>query len=162
VNGEPVRRGRVPGQVVYTCVLTCAGGGAVNGEPVRRGRVPGQVVYTCVLTCAGGGAVNGEPVRRGRGGRVYRPGGRRPYYGDCDGSIYVGSLPRTLRVSEFKAEVQPLLLCQCTVKPLRMDILSTPYPPLNATLNSISSGLPYRLVILCKRFRFISTIFGAV
>jgi len=52
----------------------------------------------------GVGNVNGEP-RRGRGGRVYRPGGRRPYYGECDGSVYVGALPRTLRVSEFKAEV---------------------------------------------------------
>ena len=62
----------------------------------------------------GGGAnVNGEP-RRGRG-RVYRPGGRRPYYGDCDGSVYVGSLPRTLRVSEFKAEVRDR-----NVQPLRV------------------------------------------
>ena len=58
--------------------------------------------------------MNGEP-RRGRGGRVYRPGGRRPYYGDCDGSVYVGSLPRTLRVSEFKAEVRDR-----NVQPLRV------------------------------------------
>jgi len=62
----------------------------------------------------GGPTVNGEP-RRGRGGRVYRPGGRRPYYGDCDGSVYVGSLPRTLRVSEFKAEVRDR-----NVQPLRV------------------------------------------
>jgi len=61
----------------------------------------------------GGPNTNGEP-RRGRG-RVYRPGGRRPYYGDCDGSVYVGSLPRTLRVSEFKAEVRDR-----NVQPLRV------------------------------------------
>jgi len=57
--------------------------------------------------------MNGEP-RRGRG-RVYQPRGRRPYYGDCDGSVYVGSLPRTLRVSEFKAEVRDR-----NVQPLRV------------------------------------------
>lgn len=61
----------------------------------------------------GGPNMNGEP-RRGRG-RIYRPGGRRPYYGDCDGSVYVGSLPRTLRVSEFKAEVRDR-----NVQPLRV------------------------------------------
>ena len=57
--------------------------------------------------------MNGEP-RRGRG-RIYRSAGRRPYYGDCDGSVYVGSLPRTLRVSEFKAEVRDR-----NVQPLRV------------------------------------------
>jgi len=56
----------------------------------------------------------GDSPRRGRG-RVYRPGGRRPYYGDCDGSVYVGALPRTLRVSEFKAEVRDR-----NVQPLRV------------------------------------------
>jgi len=64
---------------------------------------------------SGGPHVNGEPRRVAPRGRVYRPGGRRPYYGDCDGSVYVGSLPRTLRVSEFKAEVRDR-----NVQPLRV------------------------------------------
>jgi len=44
---------------------------------------------------------------------------------------------------------------------LHTFVLSIPYPPLNATYNSISSSL-YRLVILCQRLRSVLTIFGAV
>jgi len=77
-------------------------------------RSQAQMPYPLPPVSVGGPNMNGEP-RRGRGGRVYRPGGRRPYYGDCDGSVYVGSLPRTLRVSEFKAEVRDR-----NVQPLRV------------------------------------------
>jgi len=41
---------------------------------------------------------------------------------------------------------------------LHTFVLSTPCPPLNATYNSISSSLPYRLVILRQRLRFVLTI----
>jgi len=42
---------------------------------------------------------------------------------------------------------------------LHIFVLSIPYPPLNATLNSISSPVClYRLVILCQRLRFVITI----
>ena len=46
---------------------------------------------------------------------------------------------------------------------LHTFVLSTPYPPLNATQNSISSSLPLpSLVILCQRLGFFFTIFGAI
>lgn len=64
----------------------------------------------------GGAPVEGDGRRGGSGGRrFYRPMGRRPYYGDCEGSVYVGALPRSLRVSEFKAEVRDR-----NVQPLRV------------------------------------------
>lgn len=67
----------------------------------------------------GGGASEGDN-RRGGGTagrrRNFRPSGSgRPYYGDCEGSVYVGALPKFLRVSEFKAEVRDR-----NVQPLRV------------------------------------------
>jgi len=53
----------------------------------------------------------GGPRRRGGGGYGYR----RRYFDDCEGSVYVGSLPRSVRVSEFKAEVRDR-----DVQPLRV------------------------------------------
>lgn len=80
-----------------------------DGQQRRRGR----------RSDSDGAGQDGERRRGGGGGgprRPYRPmGGRRPYYGDCEGSVYVGALPRSLRVSEFKAEVRDR-----NVQPLRV------------------------------------------
>ena len=51
------------------------------------------------------------PGQRRRGGFGYR----RRFFDDCEGSVYVGSLPRSLRVSDFKAEVRDR-----DVQPLRV------------------------------------------
>jgi len=57
--------------------------------------------------------------RRQEGGGQRRRGGgygyRRRFFDDCEGSVYVGSLPRSVRVSEFKAEVRDR-----DVQPLRV------------------------------------------
>ena len=45
---------------------------------------------------------------------------------------------------------------------LHTFVLSIPYPPLNATKNSISTSLPYHLVILYQSLGFVLTIFGAI
>jgi hypothetical protein len=67
----------------------------------------------------GGASAEGDNRRSGEGAgrgrrRFVRPG-PRPYYGDCEGSVYVGALPKSLRVSEFKAEVRDR-----NVQPLRV------------------------------------------
>ena len=51
------------------------------------------------------------------GGERRRPqrGGRRPFYDSNEGSVYVGSLPRSLRVSQFKSKVR-----ERKVNPLRV------------------------------------------
>jgi len=59
---------------------------------------------------SGGRRTEGQGQRR-RGGYGYR----RRFFDDCEGSVYVGSLPRSVRVSEFKAEVRDR-----DVQPLRV------------------------------------------
>ena len=51
----------------------------------------------------------------GQGQRRRGYGYRRRFFDDCEGSVYVGSLPRSVRVSEFKAEVRDR-----DVQPLRV------------------------------------------
>jgi len=59
---------------------------------------------------------DGDGVRGGsRGPRRGGYGYRRRFFDDCEGSVYVGSLPRSVRVSEFKAEVRDR-----DVQPLRV------------------------------------------
>lgn len=64
---------------------------------------------------SGGGRRRGGPGPRGRP-RGGNGGNRRRFLDDyCEGSVYVGSLPRSVRVSEFKAEVRDR-----DVQPLRV------------------------------------------
>lgn len=67
----------------------------------------------------GGASVEGDNQQTEEGGkgrrRINRSGGNRPFYADCEGSVYVGALPKSLRVSEFKAEVRDR-----KVQPLRV------------------------------------------
>ena len=51
----------------------------------------------------------------GQGQRRRGFGYRRRFFDDCEGSVYVGSLPKSVRVSEFKAEVRDR-----DVQPLRV------------------------------------------
>jgi len=96
------------------------GGGRRRGEGGRPRR-PRRRSRRSESDTAGGVASDGGDNRRGGGGgprrRFYRGGGGggRPFYSDCEGSVYVGSLPRFLRVSDFKAEVRDR-----NVQPLRV------------------------------------------
>lgn len=61
------------------------------------------------------GDVSGGNDSQNKKRRPFRPGYRRRFLDDCEGSVYVGALPRTVRVSEFKAEVRDR-----DVQPLRV------------------------------------------
>ena len=63
---------------------------------------------------AGGSRRQAEGSGQRRRGGGYG-GFRRRFWDDCEGSVYVGSLPRWVRVSEFKAEVRDR-----DVQPLRV------------------------------------------
>lgn len=99
-------------------------GGAESGKegsrPPRRPRRRSRRSESETAGGGGGATSDGDQApRRGGGGggqrrRFYRGGGR-PFYSDCEGSVYVGALPRFLRVSDFKAEVRDR-----NVQPLRV------------------------------------------
>ena len=61
------------------------------------------------------GDASGGRRAPGQGPRRRGYGYRRRVFDDCEGSVYVGSLPRSVRVSEFKAEVRDR-----DVQPLRV------------------------------------------
>ena len=61
------------------------------------------------------GDASGGRRPEGQGPRRRGYGYRRRFFDDCEGSVYVGSLPRSVRVSEFKAEVRDR-----DVQPLRV------------------------------------------
>ena len=104
------------------------GGGRRAGRPAENGDVHDGNDDDVKAPREGGGRgrrrerVSESDGDASGGRRVEGPGQRRRGFGyrrrfldDCEGSVYVGSLPRSVRVSEFKAEVRDR-----DVQPLRV------------------------------------------